>query len=216
LTRGWDLPVADTRPRFDILVVAGDLTTRMARGVTWLRERVTDRPVIYVAGNHEPYGQDIDIDVEKARAAAAGSNVRILQNEACNIGGVLFVGATLWTDFALFGSPDYAMNRAVGIMNDYARIRKNSYADRLRPSDTVARHFESREFLVRTIHEAPTSRKVVVVTHHPCFFLKKYGLDAPEKLSGRIKVLERIRLRNSSAALRRYVSSVRSCRAHVR
>lgn len=168
LTRGWDLPTASARPRFDVLIVAGDLIPRMARGVTWLRKRVTDRPVVYIAGNHEPYGQDIDIDVEKARAAAAGSNVRVLQNEAWSIDGVLFVGATLWTDFALFGSQGYAMNRAVGVMNDYSRIRKNSYADRLRPSDTVARHFESREFIARTIREKPTNSKVVVVTHHPC------------------------------------------------
>jgi hypothetical protein len=32
----------------------------MERGVAWLLERVTDRPVIYVPGNHEFYGCDID------------------------------------------------------------------------------------------------------------------------------------------------------------
>src|ERR1700704_61733 len=60
LTRGWDLPSGDARPRFHILVVAGDLVPRMERGVKWLRERVPDRPVIYTAGNHEGYGCDID------------------------------------------------------------------------------------------------------------------------------------------------------------
>jgi hypothetical protein len=34
--------------------------------------------------------------------------------------------------------------------------------------DTVARHFESREFIVRTVREAPANCKVVVVSHHPC------------------------------------------------
>jgi hypothetical protein len=29
LTRGWDLPSADARPRFDVFVVAGDLIPRM-------------------------------------------------------------------------------------------------------------------------------------------------------------------------------------------
>ena len=33
LTRGWDLPSGDARPRFDVLVVAGDLIPRMERGV---------------------------------------------------------------------------------------------------------------------------------------------------------------------------------------
>jgi predicted phosphodiesterase len=69
LTRGWDLPPPGARPAFDVMVVAGDLVTGMERGVRWLRERVTDRPVLYVAGNHEPYGRDIARDLEKARVA---------------------------------------------------------------------------------------------------------------------------------------------------
>ena len=68
-TRGWDLPPAGTRPDFDVLVAAGDLFPRMDRGVRWLAERVTDRPVIYVAGNHESFGTDIDRTVEKALEA---------------------------------------------------------------------------------------------------------------------------------------------------
>jgi predicted phosphodiesterase len=82
LTRGWDLPAADARPRFDVLAVAGDLIPRMERGVAWLRERVPDRPVIYVPGNHEGYGCDVDRTVEKAKRAAEGSKVVVLQNEA--------------------------------------------------------------------------------------------------------------------------------------
>ena len=60
LTRGWDLPSGGTRPRFDAMIVAGDLVPRMERGVAWLLERVPDRPVIYIAGNHEGYGCDVD------------------------------------------------------------------------------------------------------------------------------------------------------------
>jgi hypothetical protein len=33
LVGGWVLPAAGARPRFDVLVVAGDLITRMERGV---------------------------------------------------------------------------------------------------------------------------------------------------------------------------------------
>ena len=102
LTRGWDLPSGDARPRFHILVVAGDLIPRMERGVAWLRERVPDRPVIYVPGNHEGYGCDVDRTVEKAKQAAKGSKVFVLQNEAIRLGNVTFAGATLWTDFNLF------------------------------------------------------------------------------------------------------------------
>jgi hypothetical protein len=114
-TRGWDLPAGDARPDFDVLVVAGDLIPRMSRGVQWLLERVPDHPVVYIAGNHEPYGQDLDRDLEKARVAAAGSNIHVLQNETITIGGITFICCTLWTDFDLL---DYAMMAAGETMND--------------------------------------------------------------------------------------------------
>ena len=84
LTRGWDLPSAGARPRFDVLVVAGDLIPRMERGVRWLLERVPDRPVIYVAGNQKGYGVDVDRTVEKAKQAAEagddGTNDLLVSN----------------------------------------------------------------------------------------------------------------------------------------
>jgi Icc-related predicted phosphoesterase len=150
-----------------VLVVAGDLIPRMERGVKWLRERVADRPVIYIAGNHQGYGQDIDRDLEKARAAAAGSNVHVLQNDSISIGGIVFLGATLWTDFDLFGDPEYAMMAAGETMNDYRKIRHRNYELRLRPQDTLKRHMESRDFIARELRKPG---RHVVVTHmgpHP-------------------------------------------------
>jgi predicted phosphodiesterase len=169
LARGWDLRLGDARPKFDAMLVAGDLVPRMEKGVAWLRERVTDRPVIYVPGNHEFYGCDIDRTVEKARQAAAGTNIHILQDDEILINGqVLFVGATLWTDFDLFGNRDYAMMRAAEGMNDYRKIRKKAYQLRLRPADTLARHWKSRAFIERATREAHADHRVVVITHHGC------------------------------------------------
>ena len=85
LTRGWDLPAVGDRPAYDVLVIAGDLIPRMERGVRWILERVTDRQVIYIPGNHEFYGADINITVEKARALAAGTNVHVMQNDVLQI-----------------------------------------------------------------------------------------------------------------------------------
>lgn len=165
LSRGWDLPPLELRPQFDVLVVAGDLIPRMERGVAWLRARVTDRPVVYVPGNHEFYGCDIDRTVEKARHAAAGTNIHVLQNETAAIAGVLFIGATLWTDFDLFGNPNYAMAAAGETMNDYRRIRIHNYEFRLRPAHTLKRHMESRDFIAR---ELCVLGRHIVVTHHGC------------------------------------------------
>jgi predicted phosphodiesterase len=165
LTRGWDLPAVGARPTYDVLVLAGDLITRMERGVKWIIERVTDKPVIYIGGNHEPYGQDIDRDLEKARLAAKGTNVHVLENDSIEINGVTFLGAVGWTDFALFGDQERAMRAAGEVMNDYRKIRTNGYRYRLRPKDTQARHMETRAFLRRELSK-PKIGKRVVVTHH--------------------------------------------------
>ena len=50
-TRGWNLAGPGDRPRFDVLVVAGDLIPKMERGVAFLLERVTDKQVIVVHGD---------------------------------------------------------------------------------------------------------------------------------------------------------------------
>ena len=169
LTRGWDLPAVGDRPHYDVLIIAGDLIPRMERGVEWLLERVTDRPVLYIPGNHESYGADLDRTVEKARARAAGTNVHILENDTVQIGEVTFIGATFWTDFNLFGDPGRAMMAAAEFMNDYRKIRVGRYVYRLRPSHTLQRHGQSREFIASELRKPKVGPRVVV-THmapHP-------------------------------------------------
>lgn len=167
-TRGWDLPAVGDRPDFDVLVIAGDLIPRAERGVAWLLDRVAGH-VVFVCGNHEFYGCDIDRTVEKARALAAGTNVIILQNDTVQIGDVTFIGATFWTDFNLFGDPGRAMVAAAEVMNDYRKIRVGRYVYRLRPSHTLQRHQQSRQFIADELRKPKTGTRVVV-THmapHP-------------------------------------------------
>jgi predicted phosphodiesterase len=172
LTRGWDLPSGAARPRFHVLVVAGDLISRMERGVKWLRERVPDRPVIYIAGNHEGYGCDIDRTVEKAKEACVGTSIHVLQNESVRIGDVTFAGATLWTDFDLFGDQRLAMRIAGEQMNDFRKIRLHQYQDRFLPTHALARHIQSRAYLEAEMREMRPGPLVVVSHHapHPTHF----------------------------------------------
>jgi 3',5'-cyclic AMP phosphodiesterase CpdA len=162
---GWDVPPPDRWPPFDVLVAAGDLIPRQERGVRWLADRVTDRPVIFVAGNHESYGEDIDRDVVKARKAAIGTSVRVIQDQILVLGDVTFVGATFWTNFGLFGNAERSMALASDVMNDYAKIRKDDYRQRLRPMDTFIRNRKSREIFAEAARNAKTG-KIVAITHH--------------------------------------------------
>jgi predicted phosphodiesterase len=164
MSPGWDLP-SDSRPDFDVLIIAGDLMPRMERGVRWLQDRVQDRPIIYVAGNHEFYGTDIDRAFEKAKEAAVGSQIFILERSSIRLGDVTFAGATTWTDFSLFGDPDRAMRVAGERMNDFRRIRTARYQLRFLPHHALARHLQARAFLEAEIRK-PRSERLVVVTHH--------------------------------------------------
>lgn len=166
LTRGWDLPAGETRPDFDVLVVAGDLIPRAERGVKWLLERVPDRPVVYVMGNHEAYGTDIDRTVEKAKAAAAGSNVHVLENETVNLAGATFAGATLWTDFAVRGDAEASMALARERMNDFKKIRVSNYERRFLPHHALSRHRASVSFLEEQMRRPRGEERLIVVTHH--------------------------------------------------
>ena len=84
------------------------------------------KPVLYVLGNHEFYGGSIATTAARFKALAAGTDVRLLDDESVVIGNVRFLGSTLWTDFMLFGEGeqrDAAMADAVRFMRDYSRIR---------------------------------------------------------------------------------------------
>lgn len=166
LTRGWDLPSGPDRPESDVLVVAGDLMPRMERGVEWLARRVTDRPVVFVGGNHEFYGADLDRGIEKAMKAAEGTNVTVLQNRAVVLGGTIFAGCTMWSDFGLNGDPRRAMAVAGERMNDYRRIRINRYTQRFRPHHALQRHLVSRAFIEGELRKPRGGTKLIVVTHH--------------------------------------------------
>src|SRR5690606_17707850 len=84
------------------------------------------------------------------------------------IDGVRFLGATMWTDFELYGDMREAMEIAHWSMNDYRQIWDVDAANRLEawtPERTRFLHQGSRRWLrtaLSTRHEGPT----VVVTHH--------------------------------------------------
>ena len=75
---------------------------------SWALESFPRLPVIYVAGNHEFYGGEVEPVTEAMREAAAGTNVVFLESAVCVTGSARFLGTTLWTDFALFAGDDEA------------------------------------------------------------------------------------------------------------
>lgn len=173
----------------DVVVAAGDIGTGKI-GINWLLETFPDLPVVYVAGNHEFYGQNWKIEkhYDTLHEMAEGTNVFFLQDEYVEIGGARFFGATMWTDYELYGNSTGAMEVAkqgyerlvkdvktgewkkikLTGMNDYSFIKTGQSGGvkrKLTPQWVRNAHQVSRvnmDEMLREEFDGPT----IIVTHH--------------------------------------------------
>jgi len=147
----------------DLVVLAGDIDNGPA-GIEWAKRRFST-PVLYLAGNHEPYDGDFEQTQRALRAAAAGSHIVLLDCDAAVVGGVRFLGCTLWTDFELLGEPGRAL--ALGRYRDWlVDYRAIGFGGRrFAPDDSIALHRVHRAWLETALAE-PFAGPTVVVTHH--------------------------------------------------
>lgn len=168
---GWSPPRGDE----DVVVLAGDIHEGRS-GIPWARKYFRNCPIIYVPGNHEYYGRDIDELREGLRESGRTHDVHVLDADEVIIGGVRFCGATLWTDFEVDGGTPEAVRRAMHNcqegMTDFHVIRR--WGSSLRPEDTRELHLAQREWLRRALSgftplgEGFTGPTVVLTHHAPC------------------------------------------------
>ncbi len=153
-----ELPEVDA----DVVVAAGDIGVGL-QGLRWLAR--LNRPVIYVAGNHEFYSHEYNRLLARLSEEAKGSEVHFLENRSYVIGRVRFLGCTLWTDL---GAGDEDVTRLESSVNDFRKIRFRDGDYRLH--HYLSLHRRSREWLERTLR-TPFPGVTVVVTHHaPTFW----------------------------------------------
>ena len=146
----------------DVVVLAGDIGVGTG-GIEWAAQRFLVVPVVYVPGNHEFYGHDVsDMGLF---LDAAPANIRVLNDDACEIDGVRFLGSTLWTDFAFHGEGEawFARRRAKALIEDFTSIRSGNRL--YTPEDSVDRHKVNIAWLVNEL-EKSFDGPTVVVTHH--------------------------------------------------
>jgi predicted phosphodiesterase len=151
----------------DVVVLAGDIDVG-AKAVEWAAKQFEGIPVLYVHGNHEAYGKNLeDMHAEIQSACSAASNVHFLNTADFILNDVRFLGATLWTDFRLLGDDErqVSMFACENGMNDYKRIRlRNKDYRKLRAADTAQFHSIQKGWLRKKLDEE-FQGKTVVVTH---------------------------------------------------
>jgi Icc-related predicted phosphoesterase len=150
----------------DVVILAGDVHPGFL-GLKWIQENIREVPVIYVMGNHEFYGKDIPKLTLELKERTQGTNVHVLENDSIEIGGVRFLGATLWTDFELNGDLTAGQAEAAFQMTDYRRIRLAPQYSKFRPRDSRRMHLETVEWLKEQAAAHSTTKKVVVTHHAP-------------------------------------------------
>lgn len=147
----------------DVLILAGDISPGLHGMARFAR---STKPVIYVPGNHEYYGESINALPAALRLLAKGSSIHLLDNEECQLGDVRFLGATLWTNYELFGVERLGEVTAYADrhLNDYICIQAD-HASTLTPGHSVSLHQRAADWLARKLDE-PFAGMTVVITHH--------------------------------------------------
>jgi predicted phosphodiesterase len=152
----------------DVLVLAGDITVGVDR-VCAVLEFCSHRfpQTIYVPGNHEYYRNNIcDFNKELMDRSQRFSNVHVLNPGFVSIKDVLFVGATLWTNF---GNDWFAKHSAKGMISDFSVIKGFS------PDSAVELYNTQSKYIMDAVNN-PGVGKVCVVTH----FLPAEACIAPQ------------------------------------
>lgn len=150
----------------DLIIFAGDINIG-TRGIDWMRKDLANKKIIYVLGNHEYYKGAYPKTLDKIREASKNSNINVLENDSVIIGDITFHGATLWTNFSLYGSP-----REYGVicqtqMSDYKNIKLSPSYSKLRSIDTYRIHNKSFTWLDQSLKNSTTKYNIVITHHAP-------------------------------------------------
>lgn len=165
-----------------ILVLAGDVCLLQQQCEFLQQVSGMFHYVIYVFGNHEFYDGDILAERMKTQdfiKKESLQNVFLLENATKEIDDVVFICATLWTDFD--NENPNAMLAAQYGMNDFQVIFDGHGV--FTPLRALEFHKLSREFIFHAA-EKHSSKKIVVVSHHAPSFRSVPDEYTGDRLNG--------------------------------
>ena len=162
-------PVPEHHPEADVIVLAGDLAPYTKGLVAKLSEFWASAPnIVYVLGNHEFYGAEIDDARARLADECAETGIHLLDPGMVRIEGTRFIGATLWTDLELYGKADEVgahrrLRQGISDFTGAIRHHGRNFSTR----ESVRRHREARHFIEEELSRAELAgERAVVVTHH--------------------------------------------------
>ena len=162
-------PIPPPAQEADLVVLAGDLAPHRPNVLEAVANAWRGVPrILYVPGNHEFYGGEVDAVRAALAETCAKVGITLLDRRSIRIDGVRFIGATLWTDFALDGLAHVwrAKQLALRAMADFSGAIRHRGA-LFTPAESCRRHAVDRAFVERELEDAKADGDVsVVITHH--------------------------------------------------
>ncbi len=153
----------------DVIVLAGDIGVGV-QGLRWAatQKAFIGKHIVYLSGNHEYYGTRLERTAIELRATAKELGIHYLDNDTVDILGARFIGATLWTDFELFGIENrtFALSTARTGLTDCQRIVYGT-TGWIRPEKMIELHRISRRYIEDRLNDASVGCRVVVTHHAP-------------------------------------------------
>jgi len=142
----------------ELIVAAGDIGI-FKQGLDWLK--TLEKPVVYVAGNHEFYTCEYKEVLQALKIECVGSNVRFLENNTFVYKGIRFLGCSLWADLYVDGNEKA---EALGqSLNDFRKITFNE--EEFNQIIFSELHYCSKQWVEEALAK-PFDGKTIVVTHH--------------------------------------------------
>lgn len=152
----------------DIIILAGDIYKGI-ESIEWARRIFPKQILLFVPGNHEYYGYNIDELKIAMNIAGKKYGVNVLDNSMYIHNDIIFIGSTLWTDFKYnCNNIEQTFNLAYAQKNvhDYYHIYKNiNEKIKILSTDILNLHNEAIEYL-NFILSKKLVGKIVVITHH--------------------------------------------------
>ena len=142
----------------DVLVLAGDIASGSTNTMDVIKFFLDQGfpKVVYVPGNHEYYGSTIKhFDDKLLDLCEQTRNAHFLRPGTVTIDGVMFTGATLWTNF---GDNFFCQSAAKRSINDFRQIRNFTTSHAY---DLYYKHLD----YIKQSYETRGNKPVVIVTH---------------------------------------------------
>jgi len=154
----------------ELVLIGGDTCQGLVRAVEAMRMAYPHTEIAAVAGNHEFYGRTFGKELQAGRERARELGVHLLEDQTVvfgRLGRLRVIGATLWTDYELFGESlrEPAMRTAYETMRDHKRIKWSRRPwQRFRPQEARMLHLRSRAYIEAELAKAYDGT-TIVLTH---------------------------------------------------